>query len=398
MRPIQQTFRQRMPMLLASVLFCALSLPVSVLAQQTDPGGGIGGTGITGFGVVQKFGSIFVNGREFFFDKASRVSREGVATSQGTLRLGDIVLVQGNAGKNPGAGTIAQVDVRVALQGRVQDVNQAQGTFRVLGQTVHVASGAHADSGTTGFSISQIQAGQMLAVSGLMRADNSWMATRIAPVHTPAVNEFIVRGSVDIVDREKGAVTLGKQSFVLEPSGISAEIQHGVVVRIAGFYDHERVVATTIQRESQLALDAGHLVEMSGYVQALSKTGEVKANDVTLRYNPSTIVVNGQIGDLQPDSPVAVRGEVNADGSISVHEMVINVEPREVVLPELEAVTRPLSPGEHHDWTEKESPNAERPEAHRPEAHRPEVEKPEVEKPEIEKPLIERPEMPMMEQ
>lgn len=393
MRPIQQTFPQRMPMLLASVLFCALSLPASVLAQQTDPGGGIGGTGITGFGVVQKFGSIFVNGREFFFDKASRVSREGVATSQGTLRLGDIVLVQGNAGKNPGAGAIAQVDVRVALQGRVQDVNQAQGTFRVLGQTVHVGSGTYGDSGTTGYSISQIRAGEMLAVSGLMRADSTWMATRIAPLLTPAVNAFIVRGSVDVVDREKGAVTLGKQSFVIEPAGVSTDIQRGAMVRIAGFYDHGRVVVTTIRRESQLALGTGRLVEMSGYVQALSKTGEVKANDVTLRYSPSTIMVNGKVGDLQSNSPVAVRGELNADGSISVREMVINVDPREVVLPELEAVTRPLSPSERHDWAEKDRPDAER-----PEENRPEVEKPEVEKPETEKPEIERPEMPTIEQ
>ena len=387
------SFRHRLSMLLTGALLSALSLPASVLAQQTDPGGGIGGTGITGFGVVQKFGSIFVNGREFFFDKTTHVSREGVATGQETLRLGDVVLVQGDTGKNPGAGTLAQVDVRVALQGRVQDINEARGTFRLLGQTVQVGSGTRGDSGAMPFSLSRMRMGEMLAVSGLMRADSTWMATRITPVPTATASEFIVRGSVDVVDRAKGTITLGKQSFVIEPKGINADIEHGAVVRIAGVYDHERVVVTSIQHASQLTLDAGQRVEMSGYVQTLSKVGEIKANDVSLHYNPSTTVVSGHIGDLQANTPVAVRGEVNADGSITVHEMVLNVDPSEVVLPEREGLTRPFGLGEQHAGPEKE-----RPEAERPVTDRLEVEKPEVEKPQIEIPEIERPELPTIEQ
>lgn len=381
-------FRHRLSMLVAGVLLGALCLPTLVQAQQTDPGGGIGGTGITGFGVVQKFGSIFVNGREYFFDKTTHVSREGVAASQSMLRLGDVVLVRGNVGKNPGAGILTQVDVRIALQGRVQDVNQAQGTFRLLGQTVQVDSGTRGDSGTTSFSLSRLRAGETLAVSALMRADRTWMATRIAPLSAATANEFILRGSVDGVDREKGVIILGTQSFMIEPSAINANMQRGTVVRIAGHYDQGQVVVTSIQHVSQLTLDAGQLVEMSGYVQSLSQAGEIKANGVSLHYSPSTTVVSGRIDDLQTNTPVAVRGEVNADGSISVREMVINADPHEVVLPQRVEVTTPSGHSEQPAEPERE----------RPEAERMQVEKPEIEKPEMEIPEIEHPELPTIEQ
>lgn len=393
MRPIQQSVRHRLSMLATGVLFCVLCTSIPVLAAQTDPGGGIGGTGITGFGVVQKFGSIFVNGREFFFDESTRVSREGVPISKESLHLGDVVIVQGYIGKKPGAGTIAQVDVRIALQGRVQDADEKRGTFQVLGQTVRVGAGTYGAPGTTAFSVGHVRVGEMVAVSGLMRADGAWMATRVEPLRTPGVSEFIVRGSVAAVDRDKGALTLGKQSFAIAHSGLDTDIRRGAGVRIAGFYDHERAIATTIRSETPLATAAGRLIEMSGYVQASSSAGEARANDVTLRYNPETIVVNGRAGDLQTNTPVAVRGELNVDGSISVHEMVINVDPHEVVLPELETVSRPLGISEHHEKAEMEKPQTER-----PEVDKPEMEKPEIEKPEIEKPEIEHAELPMMGQ
>ena len=316
-----------------------------------------------------------------------------MATSQEALHLGDVVAVQGKIGRNPGVGAIAYVDVRVALQGRVQDADEARGTFRVLGQTVRVSPGTYAGSGTAAFSIDKVRAGEMVAVSGFMQADGAWMATRVEPLRKPIVNEFIVRGGVAAVDRDKGAVTLGTQSFMIAPAGLSADIRRGTMVRIAGFYDNDQVVVTTIRHESPLATAAGRLIEMSGYVQALSGAGEARTNEVTLRYNATTLVVNGQARDLQPNMPVAVRGELNADGSIAVHEMVINVDPREVVLPEPEPASRQSGTREHQDQAGKEKPETEQ-----PEVDRSEVEKPEIEKPDIERPEFERPELPSIEQ
>jgi hypothetical protein len=396
MKPIQQRDRHRLAMLLAGFLFGTIFVPALAMAEQTDPGGGIGGTGITGFGVVQKFGSIFVNGREFFFDKHSRVSREGVAISQDALRLGDIVLVQGSSGGNTGTGTIAKVDARIALQGRVQDIDVAQRTFRILGQTVHLGSIVHGDAGTAKPSINQIRIGEPLVVSGLARADGSWMATRIVSLHAADTKKFIVRGSVASLDRTKGVVILGMQAFELAPAGIAAGIRHGATVRISGVYDHGRAVVTAIRTESQVAFAAGHLVEMSGYVQTLSGTGALTANDTILRYNQTTIVRQGKIGDLRPNSPVAVRGELNADGSIAVRAMIINIDPHEVVLPERETALRPLGPDERHEGSEKGRPGVEKPEMEKPEFEKPEFEKPEMDKPSIDYPGFDRPELPML--
>ena len=80
-------------------------------AESTDPGGGIGGTGITGFGVVQKFVSIFVNGREYILDDNTRVTRDGVSVDEKTLHLGDVVSIDGRidaAAEAPGAEPLVE--------------------------------------------------------------------------------------------------------------------------------------------------------------------------------------------------------------------------------------------------------------------------------------------------
>ena len=50
--------------------------------------GGIGGTGITALGVIQRFGSIYVNGQEYVLSPQTRYSVDGTAGTAKDLRLG----------------------------------------------------------------------------------------------------------------------------------------------------------------------------------------------------------------------------------------------------------------------------------------------------------------------
>ncbi|MEB8585002.1 hypothetical protein OW714_02850, partial [Acidithiobacillus ferriphilus] len=59
--------------------------------------GGIGGTGITALGVIQRFGSIYVNGQEYVLSPQTRYSVDGAAGTAKDLRLGDRVTVQAAA-------------------------------------------------------------------------------------------------------------------------------------------------------------------------------------------------------------------------------------------------------------------------------------------------------------
>ncbi|MHB8238014.1 MAG: DUF5666 domain-containing protein, partial [Acidithiobacillus ferrivorans] len=85
--------------------------------------GGIGGTGITALGVIQRFGSIYVNGREYVLSPQTRYSVDGAAGTAKDLHLGDRVTVQAAADGR----TIAQeVRVEHAVIGRVTEVDAAK--------------------------------------------------------------------------------------------------------------------------------------------------------------------------------------------------------------------------------------------------------------------------------
>ena len=85
-----------------------------------DPGGGIGGTGMTSSGSISAFGSIFVNGVEYETDSAS-ISVDGDDATEAELGLGMVVTVIGTVNDDSVTGTAERVIYRekhsVTLEG-----------------------------------------------------------------------------------------------------------------------------------------------------------------------------------------------------------------------------------------------------------------------------------------
>jgi hypothetical protein len=320
--------------LAALLLTC---LVPSAHAEPVDPGGGIGGTGITGVGAIQKFGSIFVNGREFFLDRATRITRDGEPTTEGALRLGDVVVVDGNVDPQAGRSLATRVDIRTALQGPIESIDPAAGTFVVSGQTVRLTPRTYGEQNAT-LPPGALRVGDVVRVSGFSRGTDAWTATRVAPVETAAAASFLVRGQLDDIDLTRRVVTVAGRRYSL-PRQLPANVHIGDLLRLTGSTLPDAMLVQTVSTDRLLPRVTGRTVEMSGYVQSNLTPGTLVSNGTTVHFDRTTHFENGNDSELQRDAPMALRGEIRADGSVAVREMIVNRDPHDVVLP-----ARPRAP------------------------------------------------------
>ena len=250
--------------------------------------GGIGGTGVSALGVIQKFGSIFVNGTEYLLLPATRYWRDGHPVQERRLRRGDAIFITGT---QTSTRSVA-LDVRVqhALIGLVQAVHARGLRLRILGQTVYVGRDT-----LTRFTRSHhgqsLRAGMDVAVSALARAPGQWQATRVALAHThpSAPQTFLMRGSLRMVGRH--ALALGNRLFVFAGRRpISAQVGDYVVAR--GYYRSGHAVVTRVRPSAGLDNAVGPEILVTGYLRLVR--GHLRYEGRTLRQGADLSIVAGR--------------------------------------------------------------------------------------------------------
>lgn len=359
---------------LAGLLLMLGTLQSGVFAgdPDTDQQGGIAGTGIVAMGPIQRFGSIFINGREIFLKDNVPIQSEDGALHEKELHLGDVVTVDTRISSDGKRSEARAVTVQVALRGRVESVNAGSGALQILGQTVVVPPDAFGSTAKRA-DLSRIRVGDMLSVSGLMRADGSWTATRVGTA--PDSASFVLRGTVRNLDRKQGTVRIGDTSVSL-PAGVrTRNLRPGQIVRITGHYQSRNTLQATRVSVDRLVPGAGMRIEMSGYIQAVPAPGTAICNGVELRFGTATSTIGGAMTSVAVGMPVTVRGTVNATGGITVQEMVLRSEFLHVNLPRQIG----MGPASAHGRSQRETP---------PGQTRPEIERPTIQRPQIERPNL----------
>ncbi|MGJ4926851.1 DUF5666 domain-containing protein [Bradyrhizobium sp. HKCCYLS2038] len=195
----------RPPLLSRRALLSSLWLAASsALAWGQTRGGsdqGLGGTGLNGgqdqgmggtgiVGVIQRFGSIFVNGERVSYAPNVPVVIDGEAASVKALKIGQLARVLARRDAN-GTLTTARIDVVSEVAGPIEAVRP--GELTVLGQTV-VSPGQE----------SWRKVGAHVAVFGLRRSDGVIVASLVDPrtTTTSRITGVVVR------DRN-GALAIG---------------------------------------------------------------------------------------------------------------------------------------------------------------------------------------------
>lgn len=141
---------------------------------------GIGGTGIVG--VIQRFGSIYVNGERVTYPSDVPVRIDGEAASPKALRIGQLARV---VATRQADGTLVTRNIAIAseVSGPIESVKGNELT--VLGQKI-----------VAGSKESKLRAGTQVAVYGLRRTDGVIVASLVEPRKNAAarVTGLVERG------------------------------------------------------------------------------------------------------------------------------------------------------------------------------------------------------------
>ena len=267
-------------------------------------GGGATGTGYVAFGMLSNFGSIFVNGIEFFTDKAS-ITINGVPNrSQSDLRIGMVLSVNGSVDGSGTKGTANTVDYHADALGMVDRAfaaGDATGSFGVLGQNV-------ATDANTVFSnvidVAQLQVGDYVEVSGFP-SPSGILARRVErKTSMPTVQVKGVISNVASNTFMVGDLTVddGIATFKNVPAGGLAAGQTVVVV---GPPPANGVLVASTVEVITTSVSGNTNGSLSGVI-ATASPNAVVVNGQSFALSSSTQYVNGSAGDLAAGKTVKI--------------------------------------------------------------------------------------------
>jgi len=343
--------------------------------------GGIGGTGITALGVIQRFGSIYVNGQEYVLSPQTRYSVDGAAGTAKDLHLGDRVTVQAAA---DGRAIAQEVRVEHAVIGRVTEVDAAKRQFTILGETIQAGKMTPITVRDSDQSLpfAALKAGNVVSVSGLDRGNGHWLATAICRLYpadaAPARVPLLLRGQVSALYPSQDTLEVGATRLQVNGALLRA-IQVGQSVVVRGEYADGEARVESVSPTALAAQDVGNRVSLVGYLDR-GMDGWT-THGVSLVEGPHTLYENGDAANMRAGSMVAVEGRVQAPGVVNAERVIFSVNPMDFDLP----ILPQMAQSARGDWERSEN------EGERPEVNSPEIERPDVERPEVE-PQVERPE------
>jgi hypothetical protein len=301
----------------AAILLSSLSLSACGGAAALFAGGGIGGTGFS-TGAIIAFGSVIVNGVEFqTTDNTIRRllddSPNPVAgLDNEVFRAGMIVRVRHAAGDN----TALQIDYKDDLEGPVANVDDAAGTFTVLGQPV-------AFDDATNF---LLEPGATLAdnvvaeVSGLYDGDGLLHATFIK-LELSGKSEFEIKGFISNLDISlltfdlgpiPGTATVAVSYAGAELRDLPFGLANGLYVEVKTPSTSGILVASSVEDENSVADDAPDdgEVEVEGFVTNLS------GSDPNFTFLLNGVTVTTSLATAGRNN-IAPNAHVEAEGTVS---------------------------------------------------------------------------------
>ena len=234
------------------------------------------------------------------------------------LRVGQVVILSGSDDGKEGKAVSISYDASV--KGPVSNVDNAAGTFTVLGQAV-VTDAMTVFEGT---SMDTLSNGEMVEVSGYTDSDGQWRATY---VELEDSGEAELRGTVSSLDEAAQTFMIGSQlvsySGTTEMELDEAALRDGMLVEVEG-----TVVATdsgdVLEADSIEQEDDSHSEHgdddsrVSGYITELSD-GAMTVGSTPVQLPDDVRYEHGTSADLALNVFVKVEGQFDADGNLSTN-------------------------------------------------------------------------------
>ncbi|VAW66296.1 HflK protein [hydrothermal vent metagenome] len=293
-------------------------------------------------GVITNFGSVFVNGVEYFTDSTT-ISIDGVPSSESNLAVGDVVVLQGTVNADGKTGTATSISSADELEGYILDTanlgNDGTGSIDVMGQTVNISLDTVFDSDTftaiTDLKNADLTTGVIVEVHGYADGSGTVAATRIETKSTSSDVE--VKGLVSAM----GTDNAGNLTFMLgdllvdytNATEIPPNLADGLYIEVKtlsmptgditnGFV----MTASKVEQEENGSMDIdgdlGEEIKMQGVISDIT--------DTSFMFNGALVMLDTlEDNDFDPSSMmtgmmITVEGYIDANGDFIVKEIKEN--------------------------------------------------------------------------
>ena len=293
--------------------FVLVSLAALTVAScGSSDGGGVTGSGFV-IGPISGFGSIVVNGIEIDVSHA-RITIDETRAREAELAAGMVVEVRGEIDDQLATGTAGRVVVDPDVRGPVDDVNAANETAVVLGQTV-VTDAETVFDGTT---LADMARDDVVEVNGFIDAGGSIRATRISAIDGHYALE--ARGFITSLDKASKTFVVGVQLIgygAADLSGVpSGGLRDGLFVEVESRRGRsgDVLIADRVDVESGSYPTGVENVSVQGLVTDIGAADEFVVDAVrVVRTTEDTVFENGTADDLAQNERVRVVGQVEND-------------------------------------------------------------------------------------
>jgi hypothetical protein len=276
-------------------------LSAGLLALVAACGGGSGSTmaGVTppaansvtySQGAIAGFGSVIVNGVRWDDSSATVTDDDGAVHSQGDLKLGMVVEINGGAvDHGTGTGRALSIAYGSEMQGPIAAIDPTAATLTVLGQTIAVTPSTVFDDSIVG-GLSGLSVGQVVEVYGLFdAAGNRVVATRLEV--KASATEYRLRGTVAGLDPVAmtfmlGATLIDYGSATLVPGSLANGLQ--VKVRMQTAQNAAGAWVATSVRPVVRAMADHNEAEVEGVVSAWTSATDFEVNGLKVDATTAT--------------------------------------------------------------------------------------------------------------
>jgi hypothetical protein len=268
-------------------------------------------------GAITGFGSVFVNGVRFDTSGAT-IRKDGIASSQSGLRVGEIVTLRGRIDERTGAAFADSIEQDNEVEGPITSIDAATQTFMVLSHTVRVTPETSFDD-SLGTSFADLTVGLEVEVSGMPDASGAIVATRIEDRH-PGGTRFEVKGRIAEIDTiarkfRIGNLVIDYTSATLQDFG-SAVLANGLHVEVKGSLRNSagELVATRIELRNPEPDNGSFRREIEGLITRFVSATDFDVAGRAVTTTTATRYEGGTAADLALDVKVEAEGTINVAG------------------------------------------------------------------------------------
>jgi hypothetical protein len=286
---------------------------------------GIEGTGLRG--VVTAVTDTTVTVSSIVFDASNaEVFVNGTCATLADIYPGATATVYGDFSDTTHTGTANAIYVEEAVVGSIGAIDSAVGTMNVIGQPIVVTSATVLGDDIQPNQLSTLSAGDMVAVSGVVRPDGTLEATRIR--YWPQDADFAVAGVVTTIDSAQQLLRLGGVTVLYRDAQLvnfpDATIHPGDYVRalgqnigvVSGFENTPGIDAWVIQRAVIPAADPSKNIVLQGAMNVVRADDDFDVAGQPVKMTSATYVAGQGMATSWGPVFLTVFGSLDPSGYV----------------------------------------------------------------------------------